>query len=141
MKALEIIMPAKPIFEISIQTHFSAAHHLRGYFGNCAKPHGHNWIVEVYVICDELNDIGIGIDFRDMKTAVQTVIGNLDHTDLNELPPFTVENPSSEIIARYLYRELKSIIDAPGIHVSGVKVAETPSCSVRYSESFSKSSQ
>ena len=33
-------------YEINVQTHFSAAHHLRGYPGNCEKPHGHNWIVK-----------------------------------------------------------------------------------------------
>ncbi|MGD0276841.1 MAG: 6-carboxytetrahydropterin synthase QueD [Syntrophales bacterium] len=131
----------EPHFEISIETHFSAAHHLRGYLGDCAKPHGHNWIVEVYVMCDKLNDIGIGIDFRDMKSAVQTVIGKLDHINLNELAPFINENPSSEVIARHLYQELKSILSAPGIHLSRVKVAETPTCSVCYSGNFTKPRQ
>lgn len=134
-------MPNESHFEISIETHFSAAHHLRGYQGDCAKPHGHNWIVEVYVMCGKLNDIGMGIDFRDMKSAVQTVIGKLDHTDLNELTPFINENPSSEIIARYLYQELKSILNAPGIHLSRVRVAETPTCSVCYSENSIKLQQ
>ena len=59
------------IFELYIQTHFSAAHALKGYQGNCAKIHGHNWIIDVFVKCEKLDDIGMGIDFRDVKQAVK----------------------------------------------------------------------
>ncbi|MCJ7810528.1 MAG: 6-carboxytetrahydropterin synthase, partial [Desulfobulbaceae bacterium] len=45
------------VFEIVVQSHFSAAHSLRGYAGDCARTHGHNWIIEVYVRCRELNEI------------------------------------------------------------------------------------
>ena len=121
-------------YEIYVQTHFSAAHHLRGYPGNCEQPHGHNWTVDVYVECDKLNDIGIGIDFRDVKTAVKNILEELDHSDLNTLPQFQDENPSSENVAKYLYRELKRIIEASGVRVTKVRVAENPTCGVTYWE-------
>ncbi|CAG36995.1 related to 6-pyruvoyltetrahydropterin synthase (partial length) [Desulfotalea psychrophila LSv54] len=35
------------MFEIFIKTHFSGAHHLRDYPGDCEHPHGHNWKVKV----------------------------------------------------------------------------------------------
>ncbi len=79
-------------YEIYIQSHFSAAHHLRGYPGDCANPHGHNWLVKVYIECDKLNDLGIGIDFRDVKSVVKEVIGDLDHNDLNSLSYFLSEH-------------------------------------------------
>ena len=122
-------------FEIHVQTHFSAAHHLRGYPGNCAEPHGHNWIVDVYVECGKLNDIGIGIDFRDVKRAVKDTVEDLDHSDLNALPHFRNNNPSSENIAKYLYQELTSRLDAQGNRVAKVSVSETPTCGVSYWES------
>lgn len=122
-------------YEVYVQTHFSAAHHLRGYPGNCEKPHGHNWTVDIYVECDELNEIGIGIDFRDVKTAVKGTLEELDHADLNALTQFRDENPSSENVAKYLYRELKRKLAAPGIRVTKVRVAETPTCGVSYWES------
>jgi 6-pyruvoyltetrahydropterin/6-carboxytetrahydropterin synthase len=58
------------IFEVYFKTHFSAAHALKGYPGDCARLHGHNWIIETFVKCRELDDIGIDIDFRDIKQAV-----------------------------------------------------------------------
>jgi 6-pyruvoyltetrahydropterin/6-carboxytetrahydropterin synthase len=122
------------IFEIYIETHFSAAHRLDGYPGDCARSHGHNWIVEVYVQCKALNNIGIGIDFRDIRAVLDEVIFNLDHFDLNELEPFKSVNPSSENIARYLYGELSKKINANGIRVSKVKVCETPGAGAFYWE-------
>lgn len=119
-------------YEIYAQTYFSAAHHLRGYPGDCEKPHGHNWTVDVYVECDKLNQIGIGIDFRDVKVAVKNILEKLDHTDLNTLPQFQNANPSSENLAKYLYRELSHRLGAPGIHVTKVRIAETPTCGVTY---------
>ncbi|MGC9977398.1 MAG: 6-carboxytetrahydropterin synthase QueD, partial [Syntrophales bacterium] len=93
------------VFEISVTTEFSAAHALEGYPGDCAQVHGHNWTVEVFVRCRELNAMGIGIDFREVKQAVRESIENLDHSYLNEHPSFTKLNPSSENIAKFLYKE------------------------------------
>jgi 6-pyruvoyltetrahydropterin/6-carboxytetrahydropterin synthase len=99
-------MQARPHYEICVQQHFSSAHHLQGYPGKCEKPHGHNWIIDVYVRCEKLDSLGIGIDFKEVKCAVRQVLERVDHCDLNELPEFKSENPTSENIAAYLYREL-----------------------------------
>lgn len=96
------------MYEIFIETHFSAAHCLRGYDGDCAKLHGHNWIIEVHVLCKELNSIGIGIDFKDIKKLVKNILSKLDHSNLNELPEFTDVNPSSENISVYVYKQLET---------------------------------
>ena len=100
------------MFEVYVKTHFSAAHSLIGYPGDCARVHGHNWMVEAYVKCKELDEIGIGIDFRDTKKAVKKVIDNLDHFNLNELPSFKDTNPTSENIAKFLYVEIGKIINS-----------------------------
>lgn len=127
-------MATKAHFEIYVQTHFAAAHHLRGYDGNCAKPHGHNWVVDAYVMCDKLNEIGIGIDFRDVKEAAKAILHELDHSDLNALPQFQGQNPSSENVAEYLYRELTSRLSAQGVRVTKLRVSESPNCGVLYWE-------
>lgn len=122
------------VYEVYVKTHFSAAHFLCGYPGDCARLHGHNWIVEVYVRCKELNDIGIGIDFRDIKHAVKEVMKGLDHFNLNDLPVFHNINPSSENIAKFLYREISGKINSDVISVSKVKVSETPGAGAFYWE-------
>jgi len=122
------------VFEICVETHFSAAHSLIGYQGNCAQIHGHNWIVEVFVRCRELNDIGIGIDFRDVRQAIKDIIKDLDHSYLNEYPEFKNTNPSSENIAKFLYRELGGKINSDNVKLSKIKVSETRGAGAYYWE-------
>lgn len=122
------------VFEVYIKTHFSAAHSLRGYSGDCARMHGHNWIIEVFVKCKELNEVGIGIDFRDIKEGVKGVLQGLDHFNLNELPTFQTINPTSENIAKFLYGELARKLNSNAAKVSKVKVSETPGAGAFYWE-------
>lgn len=122
------------VFEIFVKSEFAAAHCLRGYPGDCAQVHGHNWTVEVSLSCSELDRIGLGIDFREVKKAVRGVIAGLDHTDLNDHPHFKNLNPSSENIAVYLYREIGKRLDSDRVKVSGIKVSESPGQGVIYRE-------
>ncbi len=122
------------IHEIYVKTHFSAAHALKGYPGDCARLHGHNWIIEVYIQCQELNAIGIGVDFRDIKQTVKEVLSELDHSNLNELQAFKEVNPTSENIAKYLYKEIGKRFSSSMIKVSKVKVCETPGAGAFYWE-------
>jgi 6-pyruvoyltetrahydropterin/6-carboxytetrahydropterin synthase len=122
------------VFEIIVETHFSAAHRLCGYSGDCSRLHGHNWVVEVAVRCLKLDNIGIGIDFRTVKASVKQLLARMDHVDLNELPEFKHMNPTSENIAKYLYRELSKLIGTETISVSRVKVIETPGAGAVYWE-------
>lgn len=122
------------VFEVYVKTHFSAAHSLKGYPGDCARLHGHNWMVEVFVNCKGLDEIGIGIDFRDIKQAVKDVLEGFDHFHLNELPAFKHVNPSSENIAKLLYAELGEKLNSDVVRVSKVKVCETPGAGASYWE-------
>ncbi len=122
------------IYEIYVKDHFSAAHALNGYVGNCSKMHGHNWIIESFIQCKKLNSIGIGIDFRDVKKTVKDILKKLDHTNLNELKEFKEINPTSEHIARFLYKELSKVLNNEYIKVSKIKVFETPGCGSTYWE-------
>ena len=122
------------VFEVYVQAHFSAAHALRGYPGDCSRTHGHNWIIDVFVKCKKLNEIGIGIDFRDIKKGVKDVLKGLDHFNLNELPPFNEDNPTSENIARFLYIQLGKRLNSDVVQVSKIKVSETPGAGAFYWE-------
>ena len=73
------------MFEVSIETSFSAAHRLNNYRGNCEALHGHNWKVQVTVETAALNEIGLGIDFRELKEKTRRVLSPFDHVLLNDL--------------------------------------------------------
>jgi 6-pyruvoyltetrahydropterin/6-carboxytetrahydropterin synthase len=122
------------VFEVHVRTHFSAAHSLTDYSGDCVRVHGHNWIVEAFVKCKELDEIGIGIDFKDIEQAVKEVLQGLDHFNLNDLPAFKEVNPTSENIAKFLYHELGKKLNSNSVQVSKVKVSETPGTGATYWE-------
>lgn len=122
------------MFDIFIDTHFSSGHHLRNYPGNCEKPHGHNWKVTVTVRATELDELGMGIDFRALKAATKAVIDTLDHTDLNEHPAFQSQNPSSENLARHIFTKLKKTLTTDRYCPYSVTVRETDTSGVTYHE-------
>jgi len=122
------------MYELMIETTFSAAHQLRGYKGGCEQLHGHNWKVQVHVIAEKLNDIDIAIDFHELKKYANEVVGQLDHDFLNQIFPFTEKNPSSENIARWIYESLKKKINNDNVRVSAVTVWESDTASATYYE-------
>ncbi len=119
-------------FELSIETHFSAAHSLRDYPGDCARLHGHNWHVKLYVVCEELDDLGLGIDYKIMKTELKAALEPWDHYNLNDVAPFDIINPSSENVARELYKAMSSKLDSERLHVSRIEISETCTAKVTY---------
>ncbi|NLP42301.1 MAG: 6-carboxytetrahydropterin synthase QueD [Veillonellaceae bacterium] len=124
------------MFELTILVDFEAAHFIKDYPGKCSRLHGHNWKVEVAVCGNKLNQLGMLIDFHDLKAEVKHVIDTLDHRYLNELEPFKLTNPTAENIAKYIYEQ---IINRPTfveteVRVLFVKVRESAHSAVAYSE-------
>ena len=122
------------MFDIFTKTHFSSGHHLRDYPGNCERPHGHNWKVEVTVRATELDELGMGIDFKTVKKAVNEIMDDLDHRDLNEHQAFQTKNPSSENIAVYIFECLKEKLTTDRYRPYSVTVRETDTSGVTYRE-------
>ncbi len=129
------------MFEIKIQTHFSSAHNLREYDGDCSRCHGHNWIVEAVIGTETLDSRGIGIDFRDVRRCLERVLSDFDHRNLNDVPPFDRTNPTSENIARHIYLRLGEELGSVGGHaakVASISVSETPGAGATYFEGRSR---
>ena len=95
------------MYEITVLSHFSAAHRLRHLHGQCEELHGHNWKIEVTVASNRLGKEGVVIDFKILKEKVKKVLKPLDHTYLNDLSCFLRKEPSSENIAKYVFDQLK----------------------------------
>lgn len=113
------------MFEVKIQAEFSAAHNLREVGGKCESLHGHNFKVEVAVEAESLDDQGMVVDFRLLKEKTRGLLEGLDHKYLNELPFFAGRNPSSEMVAAYLFEELSLQLDRGSRRVSSVAVWES----------------
>ena len=122
------------MYDLMIESQFSSAHQLRGYKGKCEALHGHNWRVQITVSSDNLNDIGIMVDFHELKDISGEVISSLDHSFLNDVFPFTEINPSSENIAKWIFDSMKKKIDSKLCDVSSVTVWENETSSATYYE-------
>ncbi len=117
------------MFEVMVEKHFAAAHHLLNYRGKCENPHGHNYVVQAWARRETLDKANIAFDFTVLKEALGAVVDDLDHTDLNVNPALQGESPSAEYIARYIYRRMKAQVP----ELLKVCVFETPTqCAVYY---------
>ncbi|MDF1555989.1 MAG: 6-carboxytetrahydropterin synthase QueD, partial [Deferrisomatales bacterium] len=122
------------MYELKIEDAFAAAHKLREYQGQCESLHGHNWKVEVVVRADRLNAIGLAVDFKELKEATTAVLDQLDHTYLNELPTFREQNPSSELLAKYIFEQVQDRVGREGLWVHRVTAWESDNACASYLE-------
>jgi len=120
-------------FEVMIERNFSSAHQLRGYKGKCENLHGHNYKIEIYARGRELNNIGLLVDFVELKEAADDLVTYLDHKNLNELEPFIAEqNPSAENVARFILEKLGARINDDRVKIYKVRCCETPTSVATY---------
>lgn len=121
------------MYKTFIEARFSAAHRINGYEGKCGNLHGHTWKVRVQAQTDRIDNIGISIDFRELRRITESVLEYLDHQLINEVSPFDSENPTAENLAKYIYREVSGQL--PGdIGIDEVTVWESDNYAVIYSE-------
>ena len=118
------------MYSLKVQGVFSSAHNLRGYKGKCEDLHGHNWIVEIVIKSAQLDNIGMVLDFKYLKKKLNTVLEQMDHKYLNKLAYFKEVNPTSENIAKYIYKKLKFQIPL----LNCVTVWENSTSSATYEE-------
>ncbi len=71
----------------------------------CARVHGHSFRVEIHVSGPVGARSGWVMDFADIRAAFDPLFQRLDHRYLNDVPG--LENPTSENLARWIWRELK----------------------------------
>lgn len=123
------------MFEIEVSAAFEAAHFIEGYAGKCARLHGHNWTVEAIIRGEELDKLGMLVDFKILKTELKKILDEFDHRFLNELETFAQDNPTAENIARKIYRQLApSKIFSGSTKLYAVRVHESPNSCVTYYE-------
>ncbi len=108
---------------------FEAAHKLpnapEGH--KCRRPHGHGYRVDIHVTGEVDPHTGWIMDFDTIKSAVEPVLGAMDHQFLNDLPG--LENCTAELIAKYIWDRVAASLG----ELSGVTVweADTARCVYR----------
>ena len=110
------------MFRVSREIHFSYGHRLLNYEGKCARLHGHNAKVVIEASSQKLNDLGMVIDFYEIRRMIGSWIDeNLDHKMiLSSKDPLVAvlekagepvvvmdENPTAEALAKWIFEEAR----------------------------------
>jgi len=115
--------------DIFKQFTIEAAHHLpnvpEGH--KCRRLHGHSFRIEVHVSGPVAVHEGWVQDFADLGQAFKPIYEQLDHFYLNEIEG--LENPTSENLARWIWRRLKPGL--PGLTSIVVRETCTSGCIYR----------
>jgi 6-pyruvoyltetrahydropterin/6-carboxytetrahydropterin synthase len=131
------------MYRVTREITFCYGHRLLHFEGKCRHLHGHNGRAVLTLEAEELDRLGMVMDFARIKQVVQTWIDeNLDHRMLlhkddpvlPELrrqgePVYVMDvNPTAENIARLIY----DFAAAEGFPISEVRLWETESCYATY---------
>ncbi len=121
-------------FVITKKFDFEAAHFIPAFEEGhkCREMHGHSFKVEVKIKGELNEELGILMDFADIKAVVKPYIEYMDHACLNTLGErddiALLKNPTSENICIWLYQEL-----APKLPMlKSISVAETCTSGAEY---------
>ena len=134
-----------PLVKVTTELEFSAAHRLfnpdwteernQEVFGGCANPnwHGHNYELQVTVEGPVEQETGFVIDFRDLKSLVDSrVIQDLDHKNLDlDVPWMTGLISSAENLVVAIWSRLADGLPE-GVKLTKLTLWETPRSYVEY---------
>ena len=118
------------MYSVKVESGFSAAHNLRGYKGKCEELHGHNWKVEALARKELVDKTGMAVDFTLLKRELGRILEKFDHKYLNKIPCFKKINPTSENIAKYIYKRIKGRVPC----IKSITVWENNTSSATYEE-------
>ncbi|UCF42410.1 MAG: 6-carboxytetrahydropterin synthase [Planctomycetota bacterium] len=121
------------LFTVSVETHFWASHELALPDGSREPPHQHNWAVTAEVSGNELNRMGLVMDFQRLRTMLDSIAGELDNTTIEKIDYFQKNCSSAENLARYIYERLEPKLPK-GVKLEVVRVGEERGCSAKFSQ-------
>lgn len=112
---------------------FAAAHAIRGHTRGCQNLHGHNYRVRVYLAAGRLDELGMVLDFADLKAMMREILGPFDHGVINDVPPFDRRNTTAELISQYVFEEVeRRLVGQERVRVTRVEVWETETSCAAY---------
>ncbi len=90
------------MYQVHKRLEISASHKLTlSYESKCENLHGHNWIIDIFIRGEELNQDGMLFDFTHIK---RLIVDRLDHQNLNDVLLF---NPTAENMAKWIHDQIK----------------------------------
>lgn len=123
------------MIEVGVEAQFYATHALRGDFGSASDLHGHHYRVRAVFSGERLGPDGVLVDISCVETSLRSLSLRLEGQNLNELKPFTLQNPTAERLAMYVWEELEKSLKGLlpyGVSLTEVTVWESPGSFARF---------
>src|SRR4030042_176561 len=98
-----------PQYEIRVKATAEGALRLAGASPPDDQLHGRSLVVSATFVGEELDEQGFLGSERSLRAQLDSVVAELDHSYLNELPQFANTNPSAENIARWVAERLPKL--------------------------------
>lgn len=95
------------MFEVRVEAEFEAGHR-RGPDGSELPLHHHQWQVAVRARSEDLDHIGIVVDFRLLRSALDDVLALLDQRVLEDVEGFAELAPTAPAVARFIFEHLRA---------------------------------
>ncbi|MCB1651585.1 MAG: 6-carboxytetrahydropterin synthase QueD [Alphaproteobacteria bacterium] len=116
------------MYRIHKEYHFSASHQLHRLPADhpCARLHGHNYVVEVELASETLNEVGFVRDYRELDALKTYIDEKFDHRHLNDV--LGDDGVTAEQLAKHFYEWCKQRWP----EVCAVRVRETPKSCAEY---------
>ena len=115
------------MFRITKEFHFSASHQLTSLPPDhqCARLHGHNYIVEVELSAKVLDAHGFVRDYHDLAPLKRYIDESFDHRHLNDV--LGHQQVTAEYLARHFYDWCKARLpETAAVRVSVSRGPNTP---------------
>jgi 6-pyruvoyl-tetrahydropterin synthase len=92
------------MFSIAVRDHVMVAHSFRGeVFGPAQRLHGATFVIDVELFARELDVDGLVADIGLAKTALRSLLAELDYQNLDELPAFAGRNTTTEFMCKVVF--------------------------------------
>lgn len=131
------------MYTVTREFHFSAAHTIPGH-PKCSRVHGHNYKVEVTVGADELDVMGMVMDFGTIDFYVKPLVDQLDHKfiigtmaeppkgmDGNSIALISAPRSTVECLTEWFFRQLLDMVE-PDCYLVSIRIWETDKSCAEY---------
>ena len=135
------------MYYVTKEMQLDLSHRLKGHQGACKNIHGHTYRILVTAKSNILNELGMVIDFKELKSAMKAIHALWDHGlvlhqhdellaskfNLNhDLKIYAMpNNPTAENMAKFIFDYIEQDLSMP---LHKVTVYETPTSFAEYTE-------
>ena len=101
--------------------------------GSKEALHSHDWRVVAAVSAEQLDKMGLVMDFCRLNDIIDNVISSFEKTRLEQLDIFSDVSSSAENVAKYVFDIVEPLLPL-GVKLEYVRVTETPGCAATYAK-------